>query len=521
MLFDASRPVTRPLFFNRERELKELLESVRSLRRGAARYLALLGFRKTGKTSLLRQFMEDAEAFEDVIVLSVDCWHKKPTPRAFCLDYLVETLDSFLRKRFPETLSFSLGAHLGEEAKLLSAIAELRRLRIKALDQATDNLLALLKNDASGLLFSAVMNIPESLAAETQTYFTVILDEFQELQDLNLFKPVKEHLGDIFAFLRGQWQRQRRTNYIIAGSRISMMRGILTRERSPLFQHFKILEVGGLPQQDGEQLLRQLSAASNRPIPESLIKRTTEIVGTNPFYLQVMGRELCQCDVLDEDAFKVTVQETLFSPSGRLSLYFEDLVGHVVGSSARVEQVLVEVAKEPGTLSQLAARLNVGTGTLKSWIDRSADLVRASNGVYSIADPCLGLWLAGRSDRRAVLPPMVLGDEAEKLAARRLAEAGYELVYQSRASRGAFDLLAILGAHEVGVQVKKGAFPFYLSKEELNLMRHWAERLNWIPLLALVVEESVRFYRVTDLKARGQSVRIDTKTPSVENLLLL
>ena len=95
------------------------------------------------------------------------------------------------------------------------------------------------------------------------------------------------------------------------------------------------------------------------------------------------------------------------------------------------------------------------------------------------------------------------------------------MVYQSRASRGAFDLLAILQAREVGVQVKKASLPFYLDREELQRMRHWAKQLEWIPLLALVVDDAVYFYDARQLRVRGESVRIDERTRRVENVLAL
>ena len=60
MFFESSKPVTGPEFFNRIEELRELLRSVEILRQGSTHYLAVLGWRKVGKTSLLWRFMEEA-----------------------------------------------------------------------------------------------------------------------------------------------------------------------------------------------------------------------------------------------------------------------------------------------------------------------------------------------------------------------------------------------------------------------------------------------------------------------------
>ena len=69
------------------------------------------------------------------------------------------------------------------------------------------------------------------------------------------------------------------------------------------------------------------------------------------------------------------------------------------------------------------------------------------------------------------------------------------------------------------MQVKKAHLPFYLPKSELALMQHWAKRLGWLPLLALVDDDEVRFYRVASLRTSAKHRRFDARSPVVENLL--
>jgi len=526
MFFESSKPVTGDEFFNRMKELAEFKNTVELLKKGSTKYLALIGQRKTGKTSLLRQFMAVVDE-PDVIFFEVDCWEKKPTPRIFFQDYLIGVMDGFIRKRYPDRFRLSVRASLTNETNLLTMLADLRSIGIPSLLYATESLLELRGNHLSDTLFSAIIDFPEKLSQETNVYFVSIIDEFQELIDLNRFKHIRENIGDIFAFLRARWQRHNRVNYIVAGSKLTMMNQIITRERAPFFQHFKIIEIGDFSYTDAKQMLNVLSFKAGNPIPQELILRLVELVGTNPFYLQILGGELCASPFsdekeIDEDAFKITLQENLFNSVGRLSLYFQDLVGRAVGRSASLEQTLITIARHPGTLSSLAERMGIGTGTLKSWIDRVADFITVENGIYQIDDRCLRLWLENKSDVKPILPPLVLGDEAEQTVAQRMAAAGFELIYQSRASRGAFDLLAILQTKELGVQVKKGSFPYYLKKEELQLMQHWAKQLRWQPpLLALVTEADIYFYDVTEWQTEGQSYRIDETTEVIDNLLEL
>ncbi len=52
-MFRPSHPVTQDAFFNRDRELERLVDHVERLQAGAPSWVALLGLRKVGKTSLL------------------------------------------------------------------------------------------------------------------------------------------------------------------------------------------------------------------------------------------------------------------------------------------------------------------------------------------------------------------------------------------------------------------------------------------------------------------------------------
>lgn len=74
----------------------------------------------------------------------------------------------------------------------------------------------------------------------------------------------------------------------------------------------------------------------------------------------------------------------------------------------------------------------------------------------------------------------VLGDAAERTAAAHLARLGFDLVYQSRQSRGAFDLMAIRGAQQIGVQVERAANPpLRFSPAAWARMEADAERFHW------------------------------------------
>ena len=124
----------------------------------------------------------------------------------------------------------------------------------------------------------------------------------------------------------------------------------------------------------------------------------------------------------------------------------------------------------------------------------------------------LKLWIAGtKSHLKSFISPYTLGDFVEKAIADKVSKEGFSLVYQSKASRGTFDLLAILNSFMVGLQVKKTTkFPFYLPKDEAFNMKDWSKRLNWLPVLCVYIDErNIRFFPLSALSEKEKSFRAD------------
>jgi AAA+ ATPase superfamily predicted ATPase len=76
-MFRTSTPVIDKALFDRVAELAQLEESVQSLRAGSPRWLALLGQRKVGKTSLFLELMHRAHG-DDVLFVVIDSFEDRP-----------------------------------------------------------------------------------------------------------------------------------------------------------------------------------------------------------------------------------------------------------------------------------------------------------------------------------------------------------------------------------------------------------------------------------------------------------
>lgn len=143
---------------------------------------------------------------------------------------------------------------------------------------------------------------------------------------------------------------------------------------------------------------------------------------------------------------------------------------------------------------------------------------KREDGRYELDDATFGLWLRWRRPGGSVVPMSLLGDNAERTVAQHLARCGFELVYQSRASRGAFDLLATRGAQQLGVQVKRATLPLRLPREDWNRMVADANRFGWRWILAAVSSEAAVMLLDPAGAVRGRTVRLDAGA-AIDNIV--
>src|SRR5262249_40525193 len=155
----------------------------------------------------------------------------------------------------------------------------------------------------------------------------------------------------------------------------------------------------------------------------------------------------------------------VFSKTGRLGLYFENEYHRLVGASTAQAAVLDALAEGPRKLTEVARAVRAGAPSTAPYLERLGGAgPRRNDRPYDFADHGLADWLRWRGPGGTVVPMTLLGDEAERAVAEHLAGLGFDLVYQSRASRGAFDLLALRGPAQLGVQVKRGDLPLRFAK---------------------------------------------------------
>ena len=509
-MFHSTRPVLADAFHDRSDELARLRHFAERLRAGSPEWLLLLGRRKIGKTSLLLEF---ERAIDDPTIrfLVVDAYEHSPVSVELFRRYAARALDMAYGRSEGVSFEALLVTDPSHYRAALAGSAVLERvpqdLRPAVLD------LADLELTAGSLRL--LLDLPERLARAEGFGVVAAWDEFQEIATWSGRSRPKI---DVLALMRSAWQRHERVAYVVSGSAPRVLRDLVHSSKSPFFQHFSILEIGEMARADAIRLL------TTGGIPGAIAERAVDVLGGQPFYLQLLGDELTRAgEPWDERALKEAIQRLLFNRTGRLALFFEREFHALVGKSAilaHLLEILAEAGPTGSRLTDVSRSIKCPSGATRGYLKRLGDAVdRTDERLYRLADRVFGLWLRWRSPAGAAVPMSVVGDEAELAVARALVRLGFELVYQSRASRGAFDLLAIRGTRSLGIQVKRSPLPLAFDRESWDRMEAEGKRLGWQWVIGQVGREGSVTWLDPIRARRRRTVRIDSNG-AIENLLL-
>jgi AAA+ ATPase superfamily predicted ATPase/Holliday junction resolvase len=503
-VFQTTLPVVGFEFRDRTAQLARLAHATHKLSLGKPHWVALLGPRKVGKTSLLLEAARRAST--PVLFAIFDAFDHVPVTGEVLRLIVLRVIDRVFSADCGQSLEATIDddgyrALLAGSPRFSKLPPDLRQL-----------LLGLRQLELTPLTTARMLDVPERLAAGLGLRLVVAIDEFQELAALKVGRPAT----DVLPMLRSVWQKHRHVSYMVAGSARSLMTDLVASQRSPFFGHFELIEVGEFGAGDAVDLLMD-SANVSRELAVLAVKT----LGGNPFYLQLLGEQLTGLAMpRDEHALKEALSRLLFHRTGRLALYFEAELARVVGRSSTFLALLEQLARNPARPVDLQKALKLPSSTVVNYLGRLGDVIRVrEDGLWELSDRVMAKWLEWRAPGGAAVPMTVIGDEAERATAKTLAELGFELVYQSKASRGAFDLLAVRAGAMVGVQVKRSPVPLHFSDSAWKRLEGEAKRLSWLPVVASVSPEGAVTFLDVAKKRRQKGVSLGAAAV-IDNLLV-
>ncbi|MCK4491126.1 MAG: ATP-binding protein [Candidatus Altiarchaeales archaeon] len=360
-MIEIQRPVVGDDFFDREEILQELLETEKNY--------ALVGFRKTGKTSILlnlRERINDPLVSYTYILFS-------ETEHSFLLKFLNNTLATYLRSESIEIEYFEDSIESFNE--LAGKVVEVKQGVANLILQIKDHI----EKPVSNTLIAMAFELPERLTGDR---FTVLLDEFQVSAN---FKP---RFLDIF---RQKLLEQKKTRYIITGSMIGMMKEILEKENAPLFGHFEIIPVGNFDYETARRFV-----LDNLKIDELYLNFLLSFTGGHPYYLAVvldrlLGKPISRPSLLN------SIREVLFEPKGQLYIYLKETLEEMFRrrNMSRYFQILKAISLGKHRTKDICSFVSLPMSTIPSYMDFLifTELILRRKDGYHIKDPVLDFWL--------------------------------------------------------------------------------------------------------------------------------
>jgi len=375
--FKYGKPVTGKYFVNRGDELRELKNLVDSIKEGAGVNIALIGLRRTGKTSLLKNLQEDLRKDKQVVTVLIDCMGI-PSKRSFTRYFLERVKEAYLEKtgdrkyieKIKKLLRKSTSEILSRVSDIELSMAEYLSIKVGLRDDVEEE-----------ILLEKVLEYPEKLGKEKDLYFLIVLDEFPYIGI-----RWKE---TFVSRLRGIIQHQTRVMYILSGSAVSYMSDLVYSRDSPLYRQLKPIRIAPLP----ENIVRKF-VQKRLNISEEVLGDYIEMTACLPDYMQRLGHILVY-KFGQKEIKKKMLSEAYDDMLSELDAEFKGIMDRLNEKSGVYGEVVIALSKNERAYI-IASEANIPTSSLSKYLNYLINLgiiKKIGRGRYRLTDVVFKEWI--------------------------------------------------------------------------------------------------------------------------------
>lgn len=402
--FSIGKPASPNKLVDRKTETNYLITKMNSKKINYN--VAVLGYRRIGKTSILLKVANTLAKKSDTVVIYFDIKKNMSEPKLFLTRLQKEIFNTYIEKlsisekiRAKKDIAGAIFSNIRNSLSLkkISAVgAELSTMGI-----ITPKIEIKDKNVDYSTLFYSVFNTATAFAEKNNLKFVIILDEFQDLRDLENYQGLK----NIFSLFRSVIQdRGDNVSFMISGSRVHLLDTILGSGESPLFVHFERQDIGELDEKNAILLfkkylqarkVRQVGGGGDADNNNKIAKQAYELVGGHPLYLMALAESWDQNVPLND-----TFDKLLTSPLGTLRLYCqyllsEDLSTIIKGPMPMTILRAISEHVDGLSISEIAKKIDSHMSKLPRYIKPliDADLLLKKDGRCFIRDKILRQYL--------------------------------------------------------------------------------------------------------------------------------
>lgn len=400
-MLDYIYPEEEQRFFTDREHVLSLLKLSRDLLiQGVRKHIALSGFRRVGKTVVMKEFLRRslsrATRSAEVQVAYLDLPRLSRTPETFSVQYL-----GYL-------LYWCLDDGSGRMENYLNPTNQLTMVGRTGFDVLVDFFTSFYQElekekPDQHLLLEMAFNAPEIIAKASSQKVLVMIDEFPEILALNNYPQVR----DVLALFRAVLQTQSDVTYIVAGSMISLMERIFLDAESPLFVHFQMESIGSFGKENCANLARKRLSAVADPVPADALATVYQVTRGHPFYIYATCMRVIEnVTLLQKSLSPETVQEAFtletLGSTGRiysLCRYILEQSLKDVRGETMPQAILQVLAQQPGgmSLTEIAERLKRPTGAIRQILNWLVDvdlIEQREDKMYLYRDAVLQVWVA-------------------------------------------------------------------------------------------------------------------------------
>lgn len=390
-MISTSFPVTGKEFINRREILERLFYAYRRRQN-----VALVGHRRIGKTSIIREFtrqLKETSQDKRLVTVEFNVQEEIGTPGRFALRLLRALLSSYLKLFRRDLLQLLeapeiLPANLIEIADILKSqvIMDVGKFLVSYFPPSPSN---------ERTVMVRILESIDIFAKEQKIEIALILDEFQEIKRLDNSSSIGKNRT--LPLLEGIISSQEKTWYLFTGSMIRLMNHILEDGHSPFYGRVEKIDVGGFIKED---LLALANNVSEKPITGEGLTLLWNISRGNPYY----GVVICskanfltkRVEFIEKQHIKEAFVESL--TKGELNLHcryiFDTSLGRV-SKSTLLKEITRCLSSTGMTPAELGKKLGRDRGVISSQLRilEDFDLIKKVEFQYHIQDDVLKLWL--------------------------------------------------------------------------------------------------------------------------------
>jgi AAA+ ATPase superfamily predicted ATPase len=379
--FKYGKPVLPPYFVNREEELDRLYDLVSSIKDGAEKNVALMGLRRTGKTSLLKVLEKRLENDKRLIPVFIDCYGL-PSKSTFAKILLDKVKDSYIQgakdRNYAKKLSDFMKKRTSEWLSKLSS------LEVSITDYLSIKMA--FKEEGSEEIWIRALEYPEKLGNEKDVYFVIIMDEFPDI--------AMRWKEDFIKRFRSVIQHQMRVVYILSGSAVSFMAELTYDKTSPFYRQLVPIKLDELPEDIAREFILKRLRIEKKALDDYI-----RLTGCFPDYIQRLGHLLMDMKIkrkINKDDITAAYEDMIWE----LEIEYSNTMRMLNNLSDIYGDILIAAVQE-SSRSKIAREMGVDPPYLSrylSYLIRIGIIRKEKRGEYFITDPVFKDWIISRFD---------------------------------------------------------------------------------------------------------------------------